>query len=90
MSWVKTVLCSELQRRPVVFQHPPKQVALFSVAGSVYAVDNRCPHEGYPLVEGQVDGACNAHLQLAQLEIPPQRWPLHPRWRQRAVLRDTR
>ena len=59
MSWVKTVPCSELQRRPVVFQHPPKQVALFSVDGSVYAVDNRCPHEGYPLVEGQIDDACN-------------------------------
>jgi nitrite reductase/ring-hydroxylating ferredoxin subunit len=58
MSWVKTVPCSELQRRPVAFQHPPKQVALFSVAGSVYAVDNRCPHEGYPLVEGHVDDAC--------------------------------
>lgn len=59
MSWVKTVPCSDLEDRPVVFQHPPKQVALFSVAGSVYAIDNRCPHEGYPLVEGQVDGACN-------------------------------
>ena len=58
MSWVKTVPCSQLQRRPVVFQQPPKQVALFSVAGSIYAVDNRCPHEGYPLVEGHVDDAC--------------------------------
>ena len=58
MSWVKAVSCSELQRRPVVFQHPPKQIALFSVAGSVYAIDNRCPHEGYPLAEGQVDGGC--------------------------------
>lgn len=58
MSWVKTVPCSELQLRPAVFQQPPKQVALFSAGGSVYAVDNRCPHEGYPLVEGQVDDAC--------------------------------
>ena len=58
MSWVKTVLCSELQRRPVVFQQPPKQIALFSVDGSVFAVDNRCPHEGYPLAEGHVDGGC--------------------------------
>ena len=58
MSWVKTVPCSELQRRPVVFQQPPKQIALFSIAGSVHAIDNRCPHEGYPLAEGQVDGGC--------------------------------
>ena len=58
MSWVKAVPCSELQRRPVVFQHPPKQIALFSVAGSFHAIDNRCPHEGYPLAEGQVDDGC--------------------------------
>ena len=58
MSWVKAVACSELQHRPVVFQHPPKQIALFNVDGSVYAIDNRCPHEGYPLAEGQVDGGC--------------------------------
>ena len=58
MSWVKTVPYSELQRHPVVFQRPPKQVALFSAAGSIYAVDNRCPNEGYPLVDGQVDGTC--------------------------------
>ena len=58
MSWVKAVPCSELRRHPVVFQHPPKQIALFDVAGSVYAIDNRCPHEGYPLAEGKVDGGC--------------------------------
>ena len=58
MSWVKAVPCAELESRPVVFQHPPKQIALFNVAGSVYAIDNRCPHEGYPLAEGQVNGGC--------------------------------
>lgn len=30
-------------------------VAVFrDEAGSLYAVDNRCPHEGYPLVQGEV------------------------------------
>ena len=66
MSWVKTVPHSKVQNRPVVFRCPPKQLALFHVAGSVYAVDNRCPHEGYPLVQGKVnEGAftltCNWH-----------------------------
>lgn len=33
------------------------QAALFRLAsGELYAVDNRCPHEGYPLVQGDVDG----------------------------------
>ena len=58
MSWVRAVPRSELQGHPVVFQHPPKQIALFSIGGSVYALDNRCPHEGYPLVEGHVDSGC--------------------------------
>lgn len=33
------------------------QVALFRLSdGRVFAVDNRCPHEGYPLVQGAVSG----------------------------------
>ena len=39
-----------------------RQIALFEVAGRVFACDNRCPHEGYPLTEGHValdaKGAC--------------------------------
>ena len=31
-----------------------RQIALFRVADRVFACDNRCPHEGYPLVEGHV------------------------------------
>jgi nitrite reductase/ring-hydroxylating ferredoxin subunit len=41
-----------------VFKRPPRQVALFLVGERVFAVDNRCPHEGYPLAEGKVDSAC--------------------------------
>jgi nitrite reductase/ring-hydroxylating ferredoxin subunit len=58
MAWEKTIPVSELAGRPRVFKRPPRQVALFLVGGRVFAVDNRCPHEGYPLAEGQVDGAC--------------------------------
>lgn len=33
------------------------QAALFRLdSGELYAVDNRCPHEGYPLVQGDLDG----------------------------------
>ncbi len=57
-SWTKAVPCEDVYNGPVVFKVPPKQVALFYAGGAYYAVDNRCPHEGYPLSEGQVDEGC--------------------------------
>ncbi len=41
-----------LDGRPAVFKHPPRQISVFKVDGRVFAIDNRCPHEGYPLAEG--------------------------------------
>jgi nitrite reductase/ring-hydroxylating ferredoxin subunit len=35
-----------------------RQIALFDTAEGVFACNNRCPHEGYPLREGTLDGAC--------------------------------
>ena len=35
-----------------------KQLALFLHDGTVHACNNRCPHEGYPLVEGALDADC--------------------------------
>jgi len=35
-----------------------KQVALFAAGDAVFACNNRCPHEGYPLREGTLDEAC--------------------------------
>ncbi|PIW28186.1 MAG: hypothetical protein COW30_08185 [Rhodospirillales bacterium CG15_BIG_FIL_POST_REV_8_21_14_020_66_15] len=37
-----------------------RQVALFRVGDRVFACDNRCPHEGYPLTEGHVAGGRGA------------------------------
>ena len=33
-----------------------KEVAVFNVAGSFYAIDNNCTHVGGPLCEGEIDG----------------------------------
>jgi len=48
-----------------VFKKDGHQIALFrTTQGTVYAVDNRCPHEGYPLAQGTVSGCvltCNWH-----------------------------
>lgn len=43
--------------RPKVFKSGPRQIAVFHLAdGEIFAIDNRCPHEGYPLAQGTVEG----------------------------------
>lgn len=34
-----------------------REIALFNVVGSFYAIDNTCTHVGGPLSEGELDGA---------------------------------
>ncbi len=33
-----------------------REIALFNVAGSFYAIENSCPHQGGPLAEGFIEG----------------------------------
>ena len=33
-----------------------REIALFNVAGSFYAIENACPHQGGPLAEGFIEG----------------------------------
>ncbi|MEF8887401.1 MAG: Rieske (2Fe-2S) protein [Haloarculaceae archaeon] len=45
-------------------------IALFAHEGAVYAVDNRCPHMGFPLSEGTVeDGMLTCHWHHARFEL---------------------
>ncbi|MCU4800889.1 Rieske (2Fe-2S) protein [Halobacteria archaeon HArc-gm2] len=45
-------------------------VALFHHEGEVYAVDNRCPHMGFPLSKGTVDdGLLTCHWHHARFEL---------------------
>jgi nitrite reductase/ring-hydroxylating ferredoxin subunit len=45
-------------------------VALFYHEGDVYAVDNRCPHMGFPLSNGTVeDGLLTCHWHHARFEL---------------------
>ncbi len=45
-------------------------VALFFQAGQVYAVDNRCPHMGFPLDRGSVkDGILTCHWHHARFDL---------------------
>jgi nitrite reductase/ring-hydroxylating ferredoxin subunit len=58
-TWKLATTLSELAdggRR--IFRDSGKQIALFRRGDSVYACNNRCPHEGFPLSEGDLDGGC--------------------------------
>ena len=62
-SWHSAVALDRLTAAGrVVVRAGGKQLAVFLHEGRVHACNNRCPHEGYPLVEGTVestaDGAC--------------------------------
>ena len=59
-TWVRAAALEELKAkgRMVVRPGGGRQVALFDTAEGVFACNNRCPHEGYPLSEGTLDGAC--------------------------------
>jgi 3-phenylpropionate/trans-cinnamate dioxygenase ferredoxin component len=39
-----------------LIEHDGHEIAVFRVDGSVYAVANSCPHEGNPLIEGDILG----------------------------------
>lgn len=64
------------------------QIALFNVAGRLYAIDNRCSHANGPLCEGELEGSvvtCPWHgsqfdLETGQPLQPPANRPLqvHP------------
>jgi nitrite reductase/ring-hydroxylating ferredoxin subunit len=55
MSFVRAIRERELREKGrALFRQGARQIALFSVGDSVHAVDNRCPHEGYPLLQGSV------------------------------------
>jgi nitrite reductase/ring-hydroxylating ferredoxin subunit len=45
-------------------------VALFAHGGNIYALDNRCPHMGFPLEQGTVkDGILTCHWHHARFDL---------------------
>ncbi len=52
-----------LEKGRYLFKAEGKQIAVFAGEDGVFACNNRCPHEGYPLMEGHLtsnpeDGGC--------------------------------
>ncbi len=55
-SWVRATSLETLKEKGrFLLRHEGKQVAIFHTPGGVFACSNRCPHEGYPLMEGSLD-----------------------------------
>ena len=51
--WVRVIALDDLaERGRKVVKVGRKQIALFHGSKGVFACNNRCPHEGYPLIEG--------------------------------------
>jgi len=57
--WIRAASVAELRNESrLMFRRRGRQIAVFQTADGILACNNRCPHEGYPLVEGTLDGAC--------------------------------
>jgi nitrite reductase/ring-hydroxylating ferredoxin subunit len=58
-NWVfLTTLETLSEKRTMVTKVDGKQIALFLREGDIFACNNRCPHEGYPLSEGHLGTDC--------------------------------
>jgi nitrite reductase/ring-hydroxylating ferredoxin subunit len=58
------------ERGQAVVSQDGQAIALFHHDGEVYAVDNRCPHMGFPLTRGTVeDGVLTCHWHHARFEL---------------------
>ena len=54
----------------VVVSAEGRTIAVFAHEGGVYAVDNRCPHMGFPLDRGSVaDGILTCHWHQARFDL---------------------
>ena len=71
--WARATTLADLEDGACkIFRTDGKQIALFRRADRIYACNNRCPHEGYPLSEGDLDAervlTCNWHNWKFNLE----------------------
>lgn len=58
-NWVKVDKTEKLDENgQMVFRHNGKQILLIECNGELFGVNNRCPHEGYPLSEGSLSKDC--------------------------------
>lgn len=70
-SFVSVARYEDLQGKGSITVHPNgKAVVLFLYGDRVYAVDNRCPHMGFPLDKGSVEnGILTCHWHHARFDL---------------------
>ena len=71
LSFVRAAPLSDLASGDCKVVHVEgRTVALFRVDGDVYAIDNRCPHMGFPLQQGTVkDCILTCHWHHARFDL---------------------
>ncbi|MDJ0957520.1 MAG: Rieske (2Fe-2S) protein [Arenicellales bacterium] len=58
-NWHKVAALKDLETTGrKLFRKNGRQIVVFFTDQGVFACNNRCPHEGYPLKEGSLDGQC--------------------------------
>jgi nitrite reductase/ring-hydroxylating ferredoxin subunit len=69
--WVRVVALAELPPKPCAVVHVEGHtLAIVRDQGRIYAVDNRCPHMGFPLDRGSVcDGILTCHWHHARFDL---------------------
>jgi nitrite reductase/ring-hydroxylating ferredoxin subunit len=69
--FVKVARIADLERNGcIVLQVEGHTVALFLDRGAIYAIDNRCPHMGFPLDRGTLqDGVLTCHWHHARFDL---------------------
>ncbi len=70
-SFVRVADADELREdSPQIVQADGHSIGLFFHEGEFHAVDNRCPHMGFPLTKGSVDdGVLTCHWHHARFEL---------------------
>ena len=62
MTWTKVLDADKLpEGRREVVELDRKQILLIRHKGELFAVNNKCPHMGYPLKGGRIDNDCALH-----------------------------
>lgn len=90
MGWLRVPIAALDAEGRTVVESDDGEIAVFLADGQAYAVANTCPHEGNPLVEGELLGrtlTCAYHLWKFDLETgaclsgdePVQRYPAEVR-----------
>ena len=68
--WLYAGSVEALRRNPKVVKGGRSGIAVFYHEGEVYAVDNRCPHMGFPLHMGSLcDGILTCHWHHARFDL---------------------